>query len=131
MLKLTGAWTLESMAIAKGAAGSRDEYFTDTPFAIYKDGQVYLWYMGAPASSQTTYGLATRMLRATAPAPNGPFTKNYTDVLTPSTNSVDWDYGWMGGVQIVKRPNGRFMMVYNADRKGKRQIQQRRECHRV
>lgn len=111
---LTGAWTLESKAIAKGAAGSLDEYFTDTPFAIYKDGQVYLWYMGAPASSQTTYGLATRILRATAPAPNGPFTKNYADVLTPSATSADWDYGWMGGVQIVKRPNGRFMMVYNA-----------------
>ena len=111
---LTGPWAAGNKVLAKGDVGSLDDFFTDTPFAIYKDGQIYLWYMGAPASSQTTYGLATRMLRAVAENPDGPFTKNYADVLTPSATSADWDYGWMGGVQIVKRPNGRFMMVYNA-----------------
>jgi len=110
---LTGTWTLESKVIAKGASGSKDEYNTDTPFALYKDGTVYLWYMGAPYSSLETYGLAERILRATASAPEGPFTKDYDDVLLPATSAA-WDYGWMGGVQIRKRPNGKYLMVYNA-----------------
>ncbi|MGU5714788.1 hypothetical protein [Aeromonas taiwanensis] len=110
---LAGPWALGTNVLPKGAAGSKDEYFTDTPYAIYKDGTVYLWYMGAPASSLPTYGLAIRMLRATATDPNGPFTKSPTDVLLPDTVNGKWDYGWLGGAQIRRRPNGRFMMVYN------------------
>lgn len=111
---LTGTWTSTGVVIAKGASGSLDEYNTDTPFAIMDDGTIYLWYMGAPASSQATYGLAVRMLQATASDPAGPFTKDYTDVLLPSTTGSAWDYGWMGGVQVRRRPDGTYLMVYNA-----------------
>ncbi|MGA0608824.1 family 43 glycosylhydrolase [Caldimonas sp. KR1-144] len=110
---LTGTWTVASKVIAKGGSGDKDEFNTDTPFAIYKGGTVYLWYMGAPSSSLATFGLAVRMLRATATDPDGPFTKSSTDVLEPSTSAA-WDYGWMGGVQIRLRPDGTYMMVYNA-----------------
>lgn len=110
---LTGPWALGSNVLPKGDAGSKDEFFTDTPYAIYKDGTVYLWYMGAPANPSPTYGLAIRMLRAIATNPSGPFTKEYTDVILPDTVNGNWDYGWLGGAQIRRRPNGRFMMVYN------------------
>lgn len=111
---LTGTWTVASKVIAKGGSGDKDEFNTDTPYAIYKGGTVYLWYMGAPNSSLATFGLAVRMMRATATDPDGPFTKSSTDVLEPSTTPGDWDYGWMGGVQIRLRPDGTYMMVYNA-----------------
>ena len=111
---LTGPWTLGDNVLPKGSVGSKDEFFTDTPYAIYKDGTVYLWYMGAPAAALPTYGLAIRMLRATATNPGGPFTKDYADVMLPETTNGKWDYGWLGGAQIRRRPNGRFMMVYNA-----------------
>lgn len=110
---LTGTWTLGSKVIAKGTAGSKDDYNTDTPYAIYKGGTVYLWYMGAPDTSLATYGYAIRMLRATATAADGPFTKNADDVIAPATAAA-WDYGWMGGVQVRRRPNGGYIMVYNA-----------------
>lgn len=110
---LTGTWTLDTKVLAKGASGTKDECFADTPFALYKDGTVYLWYMGAPSGSDATYGYATRILRATASAPGGTFTKDYDDVILPATSAA-WDYGWMGGVQIRKRPNGKYLMVYNA-----------------
>jgi hypothetical protein len=110
---LTGTWTLGSKVIAKGASGDKDEYNTDTPYALYKAGTIYLWYMGGPASSLTTYGWAIRLLRATATIADGPFTKSSGDVLLPNTSAA-WDYGWMGGVQIRLRPNGSYVMVYNA-----------------
>ena len=110
---LTGAWTLTGKVVAKGLAGSKDAYNTDTPCAVYAEGMVHLWYMGAPTGALATYGLAERMLRATAPAPSGPFTKDYTDVLLPATSAA-WDYGWMGGVQIRARPSGGYLMIYNA-----------------
>lgn len=111
---LTGTWTLGSKVIAKGELGSKDEFNTDTPFAVYDKGMIYMFYMGAPTSSLATYGLAIRMLSATATNPDGAFTKNYTDILLPDTTNGVWDYGWMGGVQIRRRPNGRFIMCYNA-----------------
>lgn len=111
---LTGPWTSTGVVIPKGASGTLDEFNTDTPFAVLSEGMVHLWYMGAPASSQPTYALAVRMLRATAADPAGPFTKDYTDVLLPSTTGGAWDYGWMGGTQIRRRPDGTYLMVYNA-----------------
>lgn len=111
---LLGSWTVSSNVLPKGVSGSKDGFFTDTPYALYKGGVVYLWYMGAPDVSLPTYGLAIRLLRATAAAPAGPFTKDYTDVLLPDTNSSKWDYGWLGGSQIRARPNGGYVMVYNA-----------------
>lgn len=110
---LTGTWTLGSKVVAKGGSGDKDELNTDTPFAIYKDGTIYLWYMGAPNSSLPTYGYAIRILRATATDPNGAFTKSTTDVILPSSSAA-WDYGWLGGVQILRRPGGGYMMVFNA-----------------
>ena len=113
---LTGTWTLASKVIAKGSSGAKDEYTTDTPFALYRGGTIYLWYMGAPTTSVAdygTYGYAIRMLRATATVPDGPFTKSSSDVLTPSTSAA-WDYGWLGGVQVRLRIGGGYMMVYNA-----------------
>lgn len=113
---ITGPYTLGSKVIAKGAAGSKDEYNTDAPFALYKNGVTYLWYMGAPTNAVpdfATYGYAERILRATATNPDGPFTKNYTDVITPGSSGA-WDYGWLGGTQIMRRPGGGYMMVYNA-----------------
>lgn len=113
---LTGTWTLASKVIAKGASGAKDEYNTDTPFALYKNGTIYLWYMGAPTSSVAdfaTYSYAIRMLRATATNPDGAFTKSASDVLIVN-GSAAWDYGWMGGVQVLVRPGGGYMMVYNA-----------------
>jgi hypothetical protein len=111
---LTGPFTLGSKVIAKGSAGTQDEFNTDTPYAVLKDSIVYLWYMGAPANSLPTYDFAERMLLAQSSDPDGPFTKNYTDVLLPSTTIGDWDYGWLGGTQIRLRPNGSYIMVYNA-----------------
>lgn len=110
---LTGTWTLGSKVIAKGGSGDKDEYNTDTPYAIWDGSKVRLWYMGAPASSLATYGFAIRMLKAEATDPDGPFTKSSTDVLLPATTGV-WDYGWMGGVQIRLRPNGKYIMLFNA-----------------
>lgn len=110
---LTGTWTLGSKVIAKGASGTKDEYNTDTPYAIYNGGTIYLWYMGAPASSLATYGYATRMLRATATAADGPFTKSTDDVIAPATAAA-WNYGWLGGTQIRRRPVGGYIMVFNA-----------------
>ena len=111
---LTGAWAVGSKVIGKGASGSKDEFNTDTPCAVLDaDGLIHLWYMGAPNSSLATYGLAVRMLKATAISPGGPFTKDYTDVLLPSTSAA-WDYGWMGGSQVIKRPDGSYMMLFNA-----------------
>lgn len=55
-----------------------------------------------------------RILRATANDPNGTFTKSSADVLTPSTEESQWDYGWLGGVQVMARPTGGYMMVFNA-----------------
>jgi hypothetical protein len=111
---LTGTWTLGSKVIAKGAAGTKDEYYADTPCPVYKDGTFYIWYMGAPASSLPTYGLAVRKLRATASAADGPFTKDYDDVIDLSTTPAEWNYGYHGGTQILRRPNGGYMMLLNA-----------------
>lgn len=113
---LTGTWTLQGDVITKGASTDKDGYNTDTPFALYKGGTVYLWYMGAPTASVTdfaTYGYAIRMLRATASDPAGAFTKETADVIAPAASAA-WNYGWMGGVQVFKRPGGGYMMVYNA-----------------
>lgn len=111
---LTGSWTLGSKVIAKGASGDVDEYNTDAPCAYYDGTTIYMQYMAAPASSLTTYGYAERMRSATATNPDGPFTKDASDVLLPSITSGDWDYGWLGGSQILQRPDGTLMMVYNA-----------------
>lgn len=110
---LTGSWTLGTKVIAKGAPGDKDGYNTDAPFALLKNGTVYLWYMGAPDASLATYGLAERMLRATATDPSGPFVKSADDVMLPSS-TAGWDYGWLGGVQVLRRPDGSYMMVFNA-----------------
>ena len=110
---LTGAWTLGTKVIAKGAPGDKDGYNTDAPFALLKNGTIYLWYMGAPDTSLATYGLAERMLRATATDPGGPFVKSADDVMLPSS-TAGWDYGWLGGTQILRRPGGSYMMVFNA-----------------
>lgn len=111
---LTGVWVLGSKVIPKGAAGSKDAFNADATYVVFDQGLINLWYMAAPSESQATYGLATRMLSATASNPDGPFTKNYDDVILPSTNNSDWDYGWLGGMQIRKRPDNTFIMVYNA-----------------
>jgi len=110
---LTGPWTIGTKTIPRGASGSLDDYTTDTPYAIYKNGQCYMWYMGAPAGAVPTYGLAVRMLSATASNPGAVFTKSYVDVMTPG-NTGSWDYGWMGGTQIRLCSDNTYMMVYNA-----------------
>jgi hypothetical protein len=110
---LTGSWTLGSKVIAKGTGGSLDEFSTDTPYAIYKNGLYYIWYMGAPNSSLPTYGYGERMLMASSSNADGPFVKGYVDVLTMGTAGA-WDYGWLGGTQIRLCPDGTYMMVYNA-----------------
>lgn len=111
---LTGPWTVGANILPRGEVGSKDEFNTDTPYAIYRDGTVHLWYMGAPAASLPTYGFATRILKATSSDPAGPFTKDYNDVILPGINPGEWDYGWLGGVQIRRRTDGRYMMVFNA-----------------
>ena len=110
---LTGPWGSPVKVIAKGVASSLDEFNTDTPYAVLDNGTIHMWYMGAPTSSQVTYGLAVRMLKATATDPAGPFTKSYTDVIAPATAAA-WNYGWMGGTQVRRRPGGGYVMVYNA-----------------
>lgn len=110
-----GPYTLGSNVIPKGVSGSWDGYFTDTPDAVWDGTTIRLWYMAAPDTSQSDFGYAERTMIATATLPDGPFTKNYTTaVIIPSTNSSNWDYGWIGGTQLMQRPNGVYMMVYNA-----------------
>lgn len=111
---LTGPWVIGDNVLPRGAVGSKDEFNTDTPYAIYKDGVVHLWYMGAPASPLPIYGFATRILKATSSDPSGPFTKDYSDVILPGTVPGEWDYGWLGGVQVRRRIDGRYIMVFNA-----------------
>ena len=111
---LTGPWVIGDNVLPRGAVGSKDEFNTDTPYAIYKDGVVHLWYMGAPASPLPIYGFATRILKATSSNPSGPFTKDYSDVILPGTVPGEWDYGWLGGVQVRRRPNGGYIMAFNA-----------------
>jgi len=107
-------WTAGSKVVAKGASGSLDEYNTDSPNATYDGSSIVIRYMGSPATSQATYGLAIRLLSAASADPDGPFTKSYADVLLPSTSSGDWDYGWLGNSQVYQRPDGSYMMIYNA-----------------
>lgn len=109
---LVGPWVRDRKVIAKGRPGTKDDFFTDTPYALFMNGTVYLWYMGAPSKPVDSHGLATRILRATGHAPEGPFVRETTDVIAPA--STGWDAGWMGGVQIRRRPGGGYMMIYNA-----------------
>ena len=117
---LSGAWTLGSNVVPPGASGTWDGYSTDAPFALYDSDTnlIYLWYMAAPDVSQSDFGYATRMMLATSSLsnPDGPFTKNYsTAVITPSSNSADWDYGWIGGMQVLKLgENQPYTMIFNA-----------------
>jgi hypothetical protein len=111
---LLGTWTNVSKVIAKGSAGTLDEYFADTPYAVYKDGVTYLWYMGAPSGLDPTYGRAIRLLRATAADPAGPFTKDYTDAVPPGSVTTSWRYGWVGGCQVRAHPTGGYFMILGA-----------------
>ncbi len=109
---LTGAWMLGAKVIPRGPAGSKDESNADAPYAVYSSGKTRLWYMAAPAQAQGDYGLAERILMATADTPGGPFTKDYADVIAPA-DSPAWDHGWLGGAQVRRVPGG-YLMVYNA-----------------
>ncbi|MGA0608865.1 hypothetical protein [Caldimonas sp. KR1-144] len=111
---LKGPWSRTGTVIAKGAPGSRDGFSTDTPSAVVKDGVIDLVYMGAPDQPLPLFGLAERMLRATAPNPAGPFAKQPDDVMLPSTDVNAWDHGWLGGAQRIRLSDGSWMMVYNA-----------------
>ena len=109
---LVTGWTLGSAVISAGFAGATDAANADSPYAVYKDGTIYLWYMGHPSVSQPTYGLAMRLHLATSTSVGSGFVFN-SIVLNPSTTSTDFDYGWIGGAQIKKQSTG-YVMLYNA-----------------
>ncbi|MGI8747509.1 MAG: hypothetical protein ACR2J4_04025, partial [Deinococcus sp.] len=112
---LAGPWTRGSTVVPVGHAGASDAAATDAPFALYQSGKVYLWYMGSPAVPHPRYGLAQRLHLTAGTSPDGPLTFPRI-VLDPSSNAANWDHGWIGGVQVVKRPDGTWVMIYNAGR---------------
>lgn len=112
---LGGAWTIGANVIAKGAAGSWDGFANDACYALYDNDTIYLWYMAEPDTPQVDFGLASRMMLATSPAPDSGFIKNYgTAALTPGAAGA-WDDGWIGGMQVRRLPgSGPYVMFYNA-----------------
>jgi hypothetical protein len=113
---LTGTWTAGSVVIPKGSSGTWDGYNADTPYAIYSadTGTIRLWYMAAPDTSQVDFGYAEREMIATATLADGPFTKNYSTAVLSPTVAAAWDHGWIGGVQIRRRPDGTYLMLWGA-----------------
>lgn len=109
----TDNWALGANVIPHGASGTYDGYFTDAPSAVWDGTTIRIKYMAAPDQSMVGTGYAEVMLQATGTNPNGPFTKNYTPQLLPSSNNTAWNYGWVGGTQTVQRPDGSYMLVAN------------------
>lgn len=112
---LGGSWTVASNVVPKGASGSWDGFANDACYALYDNGTIYLWYMAEPDTSQSDFGLSSRMMVATSTTPDSGFTKNYsTAVLTPGSSGA-WDAGWIGGMQIRKMSEkDPYVMFYNA-----------------
>lgn|GEM_PF-578294 len=110
---LAGPWTVSGTVVPVGHAGTTDNAATDAPFALWDGTTVRLYYMGMPNASHATYGLAARQHLTKATSPAGPFTY-HSIVVNPSTSSGAWNYGWIGGVQIARRPDGTYWMLANA-----------------
>lgn len=115
---LLGSWIKTPQpVVGLGFAGTYDSHFADTPACTYnqKSKQIYLWYMGAPATSMPDTGLASVVLIAKSKVPDSGFVKDASPVIKPSLTPSSWMYGWMGGVQ-VRRSKGQAMysMIFNA-----------------
>lgn len=116
---LYGPWTVTGVVLDPNLSISPyDSYTCDTPCAISDTTNIYLYYMANPASNSTTpTGFASVIMNAVTPVatPQGPFARNNAPLLLPSTTPGDFDFGWLGGVQIVRVHNSTvFTMVYNA-----------------
>jgi hypothetical protein len=108
---LQGPFTLiEPPVLVRGDSGI-DQTGVDTPSALFYNGHIYLFYMAFPTDEDATYGYASRIALATSTIPTSGFEK-LGAVLNPSTNSGDWDYGWLGGSN-VRRIGLKWVNVYN------------------
>jgi hypothetical protein len=101
---------------AIGGAGVYDDFSTDAPSAVYDttSGNIYVWYMGAPGTSQADFGFATRALVAVAATVTGTYVKQAGFVLAPSAVGGTWDFGWIGGTQLRQNSAGGYFIAYNA-----------------
>lgn len=99
---LTGSWTETGIVIAKNFAGNgSDDSAADAPYALYYDGQIYMYYMGHPYSNAGSFGYAMRINLAKSSSPSSGFTF-VKEFISPSNDNTKWYYGWIGGMQIQK-----------------------------
>lgn len=120
---LYGPWTNQGVVIPRGEPDKYDSFNANTPFALYdkENARIIVFYTGTPTSSMPDTGLELVQLRAIASDPSGLYTKDPSPVLKPSIvapvspSLYNWDYGWIGGVQVLKIPESEYyVMIYNA-----------------
>lgn len=95
-----------------GGAGVYDDFCTDSPAFVFNGTTFYLWYTGFPSVSQADFGLAPRIMLATAITVTGAYAKQAGYVLGSSTVGGAWDFGYAEGPQVMKNANGTYFMAY-------------------
>lgn len=109
-------WTERGEAIGTGNAGAFDEYGAFTSNVLVADGTYYLFYTGVPAPFTADYESATETAigTATAPTPEGPWTKRGV-VLAPGADGAFDDFR-VDDACLLER-DGDVLLYYKGVRK--------------
>jgi hypothetical protein len=116
--RLAGPWTIErAPLITRGTGGDFDTRHVDAVSGYYfpADDEVLYFYMGYPERAQrhalspfgSAQGLAVEQVAA------GELRKHGV-VLRPSERRGHWASGWVGGLQLVRGREHRWVGVVNA-----------------
>ena len=101
---LASAWTKQGKVIDIG--GSQEESSLLAPSVYEENGTYYMFYAG-----QSSADLKFRIFVATSS--DGVSWTKQGKILEPSTDSSDWDYGWIAPGNVKKLPDGRFAFPFN------------------
>lgn len=113
--ELNGLWTDTGIVIQRDHSGNgTDAFGVDAPYSIYDydTKKIYMYYMAQPQNSQSDFGYGHRVNLSISSNPSSGFVYNKC-VATPSTNTNDWYYGWLGGCQIRLSENGNYWVALN------------------
>jgi hypothetical protein len=116
--KLAGPWTFEAESIIPpGAAGDFDAKHTDAVTGYYfpERKEFLYFYMGYPAKRQprkfspfgSAQAVATQKLQDKVATKLG-------EILEPCQEAGHWASGWVGGLQLLRGAEHRWVAVVNA-----------------
>jgi subtilisin family serine protease len=90
--------------ILAGDGSGFDADYVGFPAVLVEEGTWIIYYLGQASGGQMRIG------RATAPAPSGPWTRNYNPVLAPGS-FWEWDGGWIFPNSVIQTDEG-YVLYY-------------------